>query len=1013
MSPVDTRALARQLHEAIDGEVRFGSGSRALYATDASNYRQVPLGVVVPRTIDDVVATHKACRSHGAPVTCRGAGTSLSGETVNAAVVVDFSKHLCAVGEVDVERRLIRCQPGAVNDAVNEVAGRHRLRFGPDPSTHAYCTIGGNIGNNSCGVHSVQARLAGDGGRTSDNVHELEILTYDGARFRVGRGEENELDSIVSSGGRRGAIYAALRDLRDRYADLIRARFPDMPRRVSGYNLDELLPEKGFNVARALVGSEGTCATVLEATLNLIPDPSERVAVVIAYDDIATAGDCVPQVMEHGPIGCEAVDDLLVSNEERMGMHKEALARMPDGAAWLFVELGGESREEAEEKAHQLVRGLSRDGASGRGVRILKDPSEQEEVWKVREAGLGATAFPTDDPRDHHPGWEDSAVPPERVGGYVRDLRDLLVRHGYTAALYGHFGDGCIHSRIDFDFETADGIRRYRAFVEEAADLVVSYGGSLSGEHGDGQARGELLPRMFGEELVQAFREFKAIWDPDWRMNPGKLVDPLPLDEHLRLGTSYAPPSVEARFDYPADGGEFAHATIRCVGIGKCRTPGAVDVMCPSYVATREEMHSTRGRARLLFEMLQGEVVTDGWRSEEIHEALDLCLACKGCTGECPVNVDMPTYKAEFLSHFYARRLRPRHAYAFGLIDKAARLASVAPELTNFLARTEPFARALKAAAGIASERAVPTFAPVTLRRWFRDRGGARNPGGTPVVLWADTFNNYLHADVGVAAVEALEHAGCHVIVPQRHLCCGRPLYDYGMLGVAERYLSRVIDTLRAEIRAGVPIVGMEPSCVAVFRDELGKLLPDDHDAKRLAGNVYHFPEFFTSVADGYRPPKLEGKALVWGHCHQKATGGMASEHELLRRMGLDVEPLVGGCCGLAGSFGFEAGHYDISMACGEQALLPRVREAHPTELIVADGFSCTTQIEQGSAPRRALHVAEVMKLARETGTGRLPEYPERAKTGALGPPPTRRRRQVAAAAAVGLAVAGAARRMR
>ena len=1006
---VDVRALARRLSRDVRGEVRFGAESRALYATDASNFRQVPIGVVVPRTIEDVVATHAACRDAGAPITCRGAGTSLSGETVNVAVIVDFSKYLRAILEIDPERRLVRVEPGAINEEVNHATGPHGLVFGPDPSTHAYCTIGGNIGNNSCGVHSVQAQLEGDGGRTSDNVHALEILTYDGARFAVGCGEEDELDAIVAAGGRRGEIYGRLRDLRDRYADEIRDRFVDIPRRVSGYNLDELLPENGFNVARALAGTEGTCATVLEATLDLVPNPPERVLLVIAYDDICSAGDHCAEIMAHRPMGLEAIDHRLFLNEQRLHLHTRELGLLPEGGAWLLAEFGAETRAEAEARAREVCAALEHDPIEPDAMKVLAEPSEQQAVWAVREAGLGATAFPPDRSGEHWPGWEDSAVPPERVGDYARDLQRLYREYGYVGAMYGHFGQGCIHSRIDFDLRTAAGIRRYRSFLEDAADLVVSYGGSLSGEHGDGQQRAELLPRMFGESLVEAFREFKRIWDPDWKMNPGKVVDPYRLDENLKLGTDYNPPRTETAFAYPDDDGDFAHAALRCVGVGKCRTPSGAGVMCPSYIVTQEETHTTRGRARLLFEMLQGEVVEDGWRSQEVFEALDLCLACKGCTNDCPVNVDMPTYKAEFLHHHYRGRLRPRHAYAFGLIDRAARLGSLVPEVTNLATGLPPFSRLAKLAAGIAPERDIPRFAPTTLRAWYRQRGGPHVESGRRVMLWADTFTNHFHTDVGVAAVEALEAAGYRVELPARNLCCGRPLYDYGFLDRARTYLERVLDELRPEIRAGVPLVGIEPSCLATFKDELPKLMPHDDDARRLAQQARHFGEFLED--EGVELPRLDRPALVWGHCHHKATGGMEPEHALLRRMGVDVRPVEGGCCGLAGSFGFEAGHYDISLAAGEHALLPAVRDAPQDTLVVANGFSCRTQIEQAGTGRRALHLAEVIALARERDAGVRQATPAEAGWGDRRPrPPAARRvgRVAAAALTTGLAAAGA-----
>jgi FAD/FMN-containing dehydrogenase/Fe-S oxidoreductase len=974
---VSFEGLEHDLRATVSGEVRFDAGSRALYATDASNFRQPPIGVVIPKTVDDVVATHRVCHDHRAPILARGCGTSLSGETVNYAVVIDFSKYLHEIGEVDTERRTVRVQPGAINEQVNIVTGKHGLVFGPDPSTHAYCTIGGNIGNNSCGVHSLLARFEGDGSRTSDNVAELDVLTYDGLRLRVGPTPDDELARIIAAGGRRGEIYRRLAELRDRYADLIRERFVDIPRRVSGYNIDELLPEKGFNVARALVGTEGTCVTVLEATLKLVPQPPHRALVVVGYSDIFSVGAHLPEILENRPMACEAIDHLLFEDEQQLRIHPDALSQMPPGRAWVLVEFGGETQEEADDAARALVDKLGKDDDPPVGVSILDDPGQTRKLWEVREGGLGATAFPPDG-RDHWPGWEDSAVPPDRVADYLRDLKGLYDKYGYRGAFYGHLGDGCIHSRVSFDLRTAGGLADYRSFMEEAADLVVSYGGSLSGEHGDGQQRAELLPRMYGPELMEAFREFKRIWDPDWKMNPGKVIDPYRLDENLKLGVDYHPKRTPVVFSYAEDGGDFAHAALRCVGVGKCRTPDGADVMCPSFMVLREERHTTRGRARLFFEMLEGDVVTDGWRSPEVKEALDLCLACKGCTKDCPVHVDMPTYKAEFLHHHWQGRLRPRHAYALGLIDQAARVGAAVPGLANFVLGVPPFASLAKKAAGVTTERAAPSFAPMTLQRWFARRPPA-NLGGRRVVLWPDTFNNHFHTDVGVAGVLSLERAGWQVEMPQGHVCCGRPLYDYGMLKLARRYLRSSLRVLRPWLRDGVPIVGLEPSCVATFKDELEKLLPHDEDGLRLRELVCHFGEFHERF--DVEPPKLAGRAVLWGHCHHKATGGIEPEERLLTAMGLDVSRASGGCCGLAGSWGFEAGHHDLSMRCGEEGIFPAVRDAPADTVIVADGFSCRTQIEQGGTGRRALHLAQVLALADRRGelalNGRAGRHPE------------------------------------
>ena len=956
MTNGEPRQLAAELRGAIASEVRFDDGSRGLYATDASNYRQVPIGVVIPRSVDDVVATLATCRRHGAPVLARGGGTSLAGQCCNVAVVLDFSKYLHGIVELDADRRLARVQPGIVLDDLRDAAEEHDLTFGPDPATHNHCTLGGMIGNNSCGVHSVMA------GKTDDNVEELEVLTYDGLRLRVGATTEEELGRIVLAGGRRGEIYRRLREIRDRCAPLIRERFPDIPRRVSGYNLNWLLPENGFHVARALVGSEGTCVTILEATLRLVASPPCRTLVVLGYPDVYTAADHVLEILEHGPIGLEGIDDVLVGGMKKKNLHPRNVELLPPGKGWLLVELGGDSREEADGKARGLMAALA-DQPDAPSMKLFTDPREAKAVWIVRESGLGASARVPGRP-DTWEGWEDSAVPPAKLGAYLRELRALYSRFGYQGPLYGHFGHGCVHSRIDFDLVTAPGIEKFHRFLHEAADLVLSFGGSLSGEHGDGQARAELLPKMFGDELMAAFREFKALWDPEGRMNPGKVVDAYSPVDNLRLGASYDPPAVPTWFRYPGDDrGSFARATLRCVGVGECRRMHG-GTMCPSYRATREEMHSTRGRARLLFEMLEGDPVRGLWRDEHVKEALDLCLACKGCRKDCPVDVDMAAYKAEFLSHYWEGRRRPRSAYAFGLIHRWARLASRAPGFVNFVAQTPGLRGMAKFLAGMAPERRIPRFAKEPFTTWFRHRSDVRaaRPDQRRILLWPDTFNNYFHPATARAAVEVLESAGYTVTVPSTPLCCGRPLYDYGMLAQAKRQLREILDTLRDDVQAGTPIVGLEPSCVSVFRDELLNLFPEDQDAQRLSRQTFLLSEFL--VKEGTALPTLHRKAIVHGHCHQKAVLQMGDTEKVLRGLGLDVEILDSGCCGMAGAFGFERGErYQVSLKVGELVLLPAVRNAPADALLVADGFSCREQIAQ-TTDRRALHLAEVLQMS-------------------------------------------------
>ena len=972
--PAYTQQLQRDLRASVAGEVRFDPGSRALYATDGSNYRQPPIGVVIPKSIEDVIAVVAACRKYDAPLLSRGCGTSLAGQCCNHAVVMDFSKYLHNIPELDPQRKFARVQPGVILDHLRTRAEEHTLTFAPDPSTHTHNTLGGMLGNKSCGVHSVM------GGRTSDNVEELEILTYDGTRMIVGATPDDEAQGIINRGGRRGEIYKALRELRDKYASLIRARYPKIPRRVSGYNLDELLPENGFHVARALVGSEGTCVTILGAKLRLVYSPPFRSLLVLGYQDVFEAGDHVCEILEAGPVGLEGMDDKLIQDMKTIGLHPQDLELVPKGQGWLLAEFGGDTQEEADGKARKLMEKLRGRDDAPLSMKLFDDKRQEEQLWTVRRGGLGATAH-VPNKRITWEGWEDAAVPPEKLGDYLRDFRALLKHYRYEGDLYGHFGQGCEHTRIDFDLESEPGIEKFHAFLAHAADLVVSYGGSLSGEHGDGQSKAEFLTRMFGEELVRAFGEFKRIWDPRCRMNPGKVVDPFLPTENLRIGARYAPPDVQTRFRFPKDDHNFARTVLRCVGVGDCRRTEH-GVMCPSFMASREERYSTRGRARLLFEMLKGDVITAGWKDGHVFEALDWCLACKGCKGQCPVNVDMASYKAEFLSHYYEGRLRPRTAYAMGLIHRWARLASSMPRFANSLAQNETFSLLLKNLGGIARERSLPLFAQQTLRDWLVQRPQSKTDGRR-VLLWPDTFTNFFMPDTGKAAVAVLEHAGCTIAMPSRQLCCGRPLYDFGMLDRAIRLWRETLQTLRGEIRAGTPLVGLEPACVAAFRDELHNLFPHDEDARRLREQTFTLAEFLQSI--GYVPHRLQGKAIVHVHCNQIAVMGHKADREILARTGLDIEVLDSGCCGMAGSFGFERKKYAMSQTIGERVLLPKVREAETGTLIIADGFSCREQIRQG-AQRETLHLAQVLQRAlREGAPPANAEPPEPARRKNIG----------------------------
>ena len=947
--------LAWQLADVVAGEVRFDEGTRALYSTDASNYRQVPLGVVVPKSIEDVVATVNLCCQHEVPVLPRGGGTSLAGQTCNVAVVIDFSKYLDRVVDIDPSRRLARVEPGCVLDYLRHAAEAHHLTFGPDPATHDRNSLGGMLGNNSCGVHSVMA------GRTSDNVEELEILTYDGERMRVGRTSEEAFAAIARSGGRRAEIYRDLRAFGERYGALIREQYPRIPRRVSGYeNLDELLPENGFNVARALVGTEATCVTILSATLNLVQSPQHRALVIVGFDDVFAAADAVPDVLKYGPIGLEGMDDMLIDFMRRKGLGGEDIELLPHGDGWLMAEFGGKTPEEASGRARTLAEAY---GEKGRPLKLLSDPHKQSRIWNVREAGLAATAHVPDMP-EAYPGWEDSAVGRDQLGHYLRDLKALFARYGYRAAVYGHFGDGLVHCRIPFDLESVEGLRDWQRFLDEAADLAARYKGSISGEHGDGQARGALLERMYGSELVQAFREFKAIWDPGNRMNPGKVVDPFPPTTNLRIGPHNHPVPIRSAYAYPEDHGSFAAATRRCVGVGKCRrTDSDEGVMCPSYMVTRDEQHSTRGRARLLFEMLEGNPLADGWRSRAVEEALDLCLACKGCKSDCPVHVDMATYKSEFRARYYAGRLRPRAAYSMGLIHIWARLAAHVPRFSNAAMRLPWLSDALKLAGGISAQRNFPSFAVQPFTDWFRSRRPAPQRGER-VLLWPDTFNNYFRPQAAIAATRVLEHLGFDVVIPDRPLCCGRALYDWGMIGRAKSLWRATFESLSGEIEAGTPVVCLEPACASAFLDELPNLFPGNHAARRLQAQAVFLSDFVADrlAKSDHLLGRVDRPVISQTHCHQHSIIG-DGESRLLDRLGVRADVLPSGCCGMAGSFGFESAKYDLSIKLAERVLFPRLRDAPADVIVLANGFSCREQIEQGLEVE-TMHVAELLASA-------------------------------------------------
>ncbi|GAU64839.1 putative oxidoreductase [Streptomyces sp. NBRC 110611] len=949
--------LAKELTAAVRGEVSFAAADRALMTMDASNYRRVPRAVVAPRDAEDVASALRVCREHGVPVVPRGGGTSIAGQATGTGVVLDFTRHMRRIVSLDPEARTAVVQPGVVLDELRAAAAPHALTFGPDPSTHSRCTLGGMIGNNSCGSHSVAW------GTTADNVHELRLLTYGGEQVRAARG--TDADGVPA--GLPPRLRDSVKALVDRELAVLRTGYPqDLPRRISGYALDALLPEAGTDLARALTGSEGTLGVLTEATVRLVETPAARVLAVLGYPDESAAAEAAHTLLPHRPMTVEGMAADLVGGA----------AGLPEGGAWLFVEMGGASPGEAAARAGTLCRAAVADGATAHTV--VTDPAGRRALWRIREDASGtATRLP--DGGEAWPGWEDCAVPPARLGAYLRDFRALLAQHGLRGTPYGHFGDGCVHVRIDFDLLTPPGIRRFRQFSTDLAELVVSHGGSLSGEHGDGQARAELLPTMYGPELVGLFGRFKDLWDPAGGLNPGMLVRPARLDDNLRFAPLPDRP-VPVAFGYPHDNGDFSAAVRRCVGVAKCRTealsPASADVMCPSYRATGEEQHSTRGRAHLLHEMLAGEVVTDGWRSPEVRDALDLCLSCKGCRSDCPVGVDMATYKAEFLHHHYAGRPRPVTHYSMGRLPRWLHAAApVAPAL-NALART-PLAAVAKRLAGIAPERPLPTLAADPFTHWWRRRPRPSASGGTTVLLWPDTFTNYLSPEVGRAAVRVLEAAGLRPLLPptapplrsgrprvraRRPLCCGLTYVSTGQLGHARATMRRTLEALARLVRAGRPLVVLEPSCAATLRTDLPELLSDDPRASRLAASVRTFAQALEEFAPDWQPPRVNRSIAGQTHCHQHAVLGDAADRRLRERAGLTGE-LSGGCCGLAGNFGFERGHYDVSVACAEDQLLPAVRASAPEAEILADGFSCRTQLSQlGDRPGR--HLAEVLAEA-------------------------------------------------
>lgn len=937
---MESRELVAELRAAGVRDVSGAAVDRAVYASDASLYRVPPRVVVRPHDHDEVAAVLDVARRTGVPLTARGGGTSIAGNAIGAGIVLDTSRHLNRVLALDPEARSGRVQPGVVLAGLQAAAAPHGLRFGPDPSTGSRCTLGGMIGNDSCGSRSLAY------GRTSDNVRALTALTGTGETLLVRRAPGALATGFDAGRAALDAVVAA------NLAPL-RTELGRFSRQVSGYAVHRLLPENGADLTGLLVGSEGTLAVVTEAEVDLVPVPAARLLLVLGFDDFATAGDAVPVVLEHRVTACEGLDRRLV-DAVRTRLGPGAVPPLPRGRAWLLVELSGDDEAGLPDRARRLVRAL--------GITdhvLLTDAGEVARMWRIRADGAGlAGRAPSGKPA--WAGWEDAAVPPERLGSYLRDFDALLDRHGLTAMPYGHFGEGCLHVRLDFDLDAPGGRGRFRSFIEEAADCVAAHGGTLSGEHGDGRARSELLGRMYSAQVLEVFAKVKGVFDPGGVLNPGVLVAPARLDDDLRL-VIRNPPPVDLAFGYRRDLGDLAQAVHRCTGVGSCRAThtGPGQVMCPSYRATREERDSTRGRSRLLQDLIRGEL-PDGWRSPELHQALDLCLACKGCLSDCPTGVDMATYKAEALHQSYRGRLRPRSHYSLGRLPHWMRLGRRMPRLLNALLRIGPLRRLALLVAGADLRRSVPAFAPRSLRSWHAGRG-APSRAGQPVLVFVDSFTDTFTPEAGQATLRLLEAAGYQPVLSAPDACCGLTWISTGQLDAARIRLAATVETLVEHARAGTPIVGIEPSCTAVLRHDAVELL-GTAEAAEVAGATRTLAELL-GAAD-WQPPDLTGTTvLAQPHCHHHAVMGWSADAELLARTGATVVQ-VGGCCGLAGNFGMERGHYELSVQVAELELLPAVRDLPDGAVVLADGFSCRTQLAD-LAGRPSLHLAELLDTTR------------------------------------------------
>jgi FAD/FMN-containing dehydrogenase/Fe-S oxidoreductase len=944
-SAQDPRDVVHALRSAVGGEVDDSTRRRAEYSSDASNYRVVPQVVVFPRDSEDVLAALAVSRESSTPITARGGGTSIAGNAIGTGIVLDFSRHLNRVMEIDPDARTARVQPGTVLGTLQSAARPHGLRFGPDPSTWSRCTVGGMIGNNACGAHSLQF------GRTADNVQSLDVVDGRGRRFTAAS------DPSVADG---------LPSLISGNLATIRTELGRFGRQVSGYSLEHLLPERGNHLARSLVGTEGSLVTVLEATVDLVAEPEHPLLVALGYPDMATAADAVPALLAHHPSAIEGLDARIVNAVSR-ARGARAVAALPEGAGWLLVEITGADPAETFQRAQRLAV----DSAAIEST-VITDAVAAKQLWRMREDGAGL-AGRTASGAEAWPGFEDAAVPPERLGAYLRDFDTLLAEYAIEGMPYGHFGDGCVHVRLDIPLATGGEI--LRAFVDDAAQLVASHGGSLSGEHGDGRARSELLPHMYSTAAINLFGQFKRLFDPNNLMNPGIVVDPAPADADLRRPSALPITKING-FAFSGDAGDVTTAAHRCVGVGKCRADNSAShgVMCPSFLATGDEKDSTRGRARVLQEMANGTFVTGGVHSPEVHDALDLCLSCKACASDCPAGVDMATLKAEVLHRRYDGKLRPRNHYLLGQLPRWARLLSPIAPLANATLRVPLVARIALWSGGMDARRSLPAFA----RRPFRSssearalRAASRAGTGTAarpqVLLWADSFTDNFSPDIARATIRVLDAAGYEVLLPERDVCCGLTWITTGQLEGARKRLTQLVGEFSPHVDRGIPIVGIEPSCTAVLRSDLTELLPASAEAAAVSRSTFTLSELLTAPAPmgpaDWQPPSLSGETfVVQPHCHQHAVMGFDADRALLAASGATITE-ISGCCGLAGNFGMEKGHYDVSIAVAENGILPAIRNAEPGSILLADGFSCRTQASQ-LANIEGKHLAEVLAAA-------------------------------------------------